>query len=160
MPYEKTNKLHILAVKAVIRNSIGKYLVLKRSARELAFPEHWCFPGGKVEGTDTIEQTLAKEIQEEAGLTMKPGKILLKDASFVRPDEQTVKVLVCLCEVEPGEVKFDEHDFTEARWVTAVELKTLPHVGIEEEVRKAEEIIALGIPLEKLQTKSEQPWEA
>lgn len=77
MPYEKSNKLHILAVTAVIRNQDGKYLVLKRHPREIAFPEHYCFPGGKVDGGDSIEETLVKEIKEESGLVMKPGKILV-----------------------------------------------------------------------------------
>ncbi|MFH1111688.1 MAG: NUDIX domain-containing protein [Patescibacteria group bacterium] len=158
MSYEKSNKLHIVAVTAVIRNREGKYLVLKRHPRETAFPEKWCFPGGKVDSEDSIEETLVKEIKEEAGLVMKPGKILLKDACFTRPDGQTVKVLAYLVEVEDGEVKFDANDFTEYRWVTAEELKKLLHVGLEEEIRKAEEIINLGIPLEKLQTKSEKPW--
>ncbi|MFA4937240.1 MAG: NUDIX hydrolase [Patescibacteria group bacterium] len=158
MPYEKSNKLHILAVTAVIRNQDGKYLVLKRHPREIAFPEHYCFPGGKVDGGDSIEETLVKEIKEEAGLIMKPGKILVKDASYLRPDGQTVKVLAYLVEVEEGEVKFDPNDFTEYKWVTAEELKQLSHVGLEEEVRKAEEIINLSVPLEKLFTKSEKPW--
>lgn len=160
MAYEKNNKLHILAVTAVIRNREGKYLVLKRHPREVAFPNHYCFPGGKVEGEDTIEQTLAKEIKEEAGLIMKPGKILLKDAAFVRPDGQTVKVLGYLCEVEDdSKVVFDVNDFTEYKWVTAEELSKLQHVGLEEEVRKAEEILSLGISLDKLKTISEKPWD-
>ena len=159
MSYEKSNKLHIVAATAVIRNSDGKYLVLKRHPREVAHPERWCFPGGKVDGEDTIEQTLVKEIKEEAGLVMKPGKILLKDACYTRPDGQTVKVLAYLCEVEDGEVKFDVNDFTEFKWVTLDELKSLPHVGIEEEVKKAEEIISLGISLDKLKTISEKPWD-
>jgi 8-oxo-dGTP diphosphatase len=159
MPYEKSNKLHILAVTAVIRNQDGKYLVLKRHPREIAFPEHYCFPGGKVDGGDSIEETLVKEIKEESGLVMKPGKILVKDASYLRPDGQTVKVLAYLVEVEKGEAKFDPNDFTEYKWVTADELKKLPHVGLEEEIRKAEEIINLDIPLNKLQTISEKPWE-
>lgn len=158
MPYDKQNKLHIVAVTAAIRNNEGKYLILKRHPRETAHPNKWCFPGGKVDGQDSIEETLVKEIKEEAGLQMKPGKIFLKDATYTRPDGQTVKVLAFLCEVEEGVVQFDANDFTEYKWVTAAELKNLEHVGIEEEVRKAEEILNLGVPFNALQTKSEKPW--
>ncbi len=155
MVYNKSNKLHIVAVTAVIRNRAGKYLVLKRHPREVAFPGHYCFPGGKVEAEETIEQTLAKEVAEETGLVMKPGKILLKDAAFTRPDGQTVKVLAYLCEVDNDSlIKIDANDFTEYQWITAEDLKQLPHVGIEEEIRQAEEIIKLGVPLKILQTKS------
>lgn len=77
MAYDKQNKLHIVAVTAVVRNPEGNYLVLKRHPREKAFPEHYCFPGGKVEGGESIEEALAKEVKEETGLSLKPGKVLL-----------------------------------------------------------------------------------
>lgn len=57
--YSKKNKLHIVSVVAVIRNNEGKYLVLKRSEKEIAYPGMYTFPGGKVEDNDTAEETLA-----------------------------------------------------------------------------------------------------
>ena len=156
MGYQKKNKLHIVAVVGVIRNKDGRYLVLKRHQREIAYPGQYTLPGGKVENNNTIEETLAQEIQEECGLTMKPGKILLKDKSFIRPDQQTVKVFSYLCEVEDnGRVVLSE-DFTDYKWVTTEELKKIPHVGIAEELKKADELYQIKIPLEKLKTKSVQ----
>jgi len=153
MSYTKKNKLHIVSVVAVIRNNSGKYLVLKRSEREIAYPGMYTFPGGKVEGNDSVEETLIKEVKEEAGLTLKPGKILLKDKSFVRPDNQTVKVFSYLCETEDTNVKIST-DFTAYKWIDAAELKTIPHVGIEEELRKADELHKSKIPLNIISTKS------
>src|SRR6185295_10046338 len=92
MSYDKKTKLHIVSVVAVIRNSSGKYLVLKRRDDEIAYPGRFTFPGGKVEGNDTIDETLEKEVVEEIGLHLKPGKIPLKDKTFLRPDGQTTKV--------------------------------------------------------------------
>ncbi len=153
MPYDKSNKLHIVAVVAVIRNREGKILVLKRHPREVAYPNKYTFPGGKVEGNDTVEQTLIKEVKEEAGLTLRPGKILLKDKSFIRPDGQTAKVWSYLCEVgDDTQVVIDKNDFTDYRWITSEDLRTLEHVGIEEELKKAEEIATMGIPLDGLKT--------
>lgn len=154
MPYEKSHKLHIVAVVAVIRNPEGKYLVLKRSEREIAYPGMYTFPGGKIEGNDTVEETLAKEVKEEAGLTLKPGKILLKDKSFVRPDNQTVKAFSYLCEVEYHEPVKISGDFTDYKWVSMEDLKDLPHVGIEEELRKADALYASLIDLSLLSTQS------
>lgn len=155
MPYEKSNKLHILTVVAVIRNHEEKYLVLRRHPREIAYPDMFTFPGGKIEGNDTVEETLVKEVQEEAVLTLTPGKILLKDKSFIRPDGQTTKVWSYLCEVEDdSKVTIATDDFTDYKWVTLEELKTIPHVGIEEELIRAEQIVKAGIPLELLKTKS------
>ena len=153
MSYDKKNKLHIVAVVAVIRNADGKYLVLKRSPREIAYPNKWTLPGGKVEGNATVEETLSNELLEEANLKIKPGKILLKDKSFIRPDGQTAKVWSYLCEVDDDMVvKINTDDFTDYRWVNLEELKSLEHVGIEEELKKAEEIVNMGVPLDKLRT--------
>jgi 8-oxo-dGTP diphosphatase len=153
MGYDKKNKLHIVSVVAVIRNKEGKYLVLKRSEREIAFPGMYTFPGGKVEDNDSIEETLVKEAREEAGLILKQGKILLKDKSFIRPDGQTVKVFSYLCETENEDARICE-DFTDFKWVNLKELKELSHVGIEEELIKAEELYNSEIDLNKFHTKS------
>ena len=150
----KANKLHIVAVVAVVRNSEGKYLVLKRSEREIAYPGMYTFPGGKVEDNDTVEETLVKEVEEEAGMKLKQGKILLKDKSFIRPDGQTVKVFSYLCEVEDASKVTISDDFTDYRWITVRDLKTLPHVGIEEELLQAEKIYRSGIDRALLVTKS------
>ncbi len=154
MAYEKTNKIHIVAVVAVIRNSEGKYLVLKRRDDEIAYPGMYTFPGGKVENNDTTEETLEKEALEEANLKLKPGKILLKDKSYLRPDGQTAKFFSYLCEVEnPDEIKISE-DFTDYKWVSIQDLANLKHVGIEEELVKAEALYQSGIDLSLFQTRS------
>src|SRR3989339_1045418 len=157
MSYDKKNKLHIVSVVAVIRNGDGKYLVLKRSPREIAYPSMWTLPGGKVEADETLEEALAKELKEEVGLILKQSKYYLKDKAFVRPDGQTVKVISFLCDVEDfNQIKFDENDFTEYKWVDVSELRQLKHVGIEEELLKADELMDMGPELNKLATKSEK----
>lgn len=153
MGYEKTHKLHIVAVVAVIRNAEGKILLLKRSEREIAYPGMFTFPGGKVEGNDTVEETLRKEVQEEAGLTLKPGQVLLKDKSFVRPDGQTVKVFSYLCSVKNPSPVVISDDFTEYRWVAFDDLKTMPHVGVEGEFEKVAELESRGL-MAALETQS------
>ena len=154
MSYNKNNKLHIVAVVAVIRNNEGKYLVLKRSEREIAYPGMYTLPGGKVEDNDTVEETLVKEAKEEANLDLKPGKILLKDKSFIRPDDQTVKVFSYLCEVENSDNIKISDDFTDYKWVLFEDLKNISHVGIEDEILQANKLYKLDLPLKELVTKS------
>jgi 8-oxo-dGTP diphosphatase len=154
MAYTKNNKLHIVSVVAVIRNNEGKYLVLKRSEREIAYPRMYTFPGGKVEDNDTIEETLVKEAKEEANLDLKPGKILLKDKSFIRPDDQTVKVFSYLCEVENSDNIKISDDFTDYLWVSFEDLKNIPHVGIEDELLQADKLHKFNFDLKELNTKS------
>lgn len=154
MAYTKNNKLHIVSVVAVIRNNEGKYLVLKRSEKEIAYPGMYTFPGGKVEDNDTVEETLIKEAEEEASLNLKPGKILLKDKSFIRPDGQTVKVFSYLCEVENSDNIKISDDFTDYKWVSFEDLKNISHVGIEDELLQADKLYKLSIALKELNTKS------
>ena len=157
MAYDKNNKLHIVTVVAVIRNAEGKYLLLKRSEREIAYPGVFTFPGGKMEDNRTVDETLRQEVKEECGLTLSEGKILLKDKSFTRPDGQTVKVFSYLCFVETSEpVVFGTHDFTEYKWVTLDEVDSLQHVGLKTELEQAEKLLSLGVPLAELFTRSEQ----
>ena len=150
----KNSKVHIVAVVAVIRNNEGKYLVLKRGEHEIAYPGQYTFPGGKIEGNDTVEETLVREAEEEVGLKLKPGKILLKDKSYLRPDGQTAKFFSYLCEVENASCIKISEDFTDYKWVTLEELKQLPHVGIEDELIAAEELHKAGFSLDKFKTKS------
>lgn len=154
MAYNKNDKLHIVAVVAVIRNDEGKYLVLKRHEKEIAYPGMYTFPGGKIESNDTVQETLEKEVLEEAGLRLKPGKILLKDKSFIRPDKQTAKSFSYLCFAEStNNVKISE-DFTDYKWVNIDELRKLPHVGIEEELLKADQLFKNGFDFSLLQVNS------
>lgn len=142
MAYRKTHKLHIVAVTAVIRNDEGKYLLLKRSDREIAYPGMYAFPGGKVENNESPGEALVKEVREEAGLDLLPGKILLEDGSFIRPDGQTVKVFIYLCQAKDTSKVAISDDFTDYKWVAPAELDTLPHLGYRDELDRAEAIFA------------------
>lgn len=147
-------KLHSIAVVAVIKNSEDKYLVLKCHENELVYPGMYTFPGGKIEGNETTEEALIREVLEEAGLVMKPGKILLKDKSVIRPDGQTAKYFSYLCEVEDHTAVTISKDFTDYKWVSVEGLSAIPHVGLEEELRKAARILESGIDLNILKTLS------
>jgi 8-oxo-dGTP pyrophosphatase MutT (NUDIX family) len=153
MVYDKRDKLHIVAAAAVIRNPEGKYLVLKRSEKEVAYPGYWSFPGGKSEDNETIQETLEREALEEAGLRINGRKILLKETSFMRPDGQTVKLLSYLCFADHFDVIINEN-FTDFRWISIDELAGLKHAGIDEELKKAEEIYKSGIDIDIIATTS------
>src|SRR5581483_9146704 len=96
----KEDKLHIITVVAVIRRDDARILLLKRHDNEVVYPGFYTFPGGKVEGNDTITETLHKEVGEECGLKLEPGFILIKEKSIYRKDGQTSKSLSFLCSVK------------------------------------------------------------
>lgn len=141
MPYAKENKLHIVTAVAVIRRDDGRILLLKRRDDETVYPGCYTFPGGKVEDNDTLHETLEKEVREECGLDLEAGCILIKEKAIGRPDGQTSKSLSFLCSVKNADaVVLDKHDFTDYGWMTLDELRALPHVGIEAEFIKVENI--------------------
>ncbi len=45
-----------------------KVLILQRSADETTYPNLWELPSGKKEESESVEQTLVREVKEEAGI--------------------------------------------------------------------------------------------
>ena len=130
------NKKHILAVTGVIRND-NKFLIIKRSNKEVAFPGKWAFPGGKAERGENIMQTLTREIEEEVGLQIDNSKEYLKDYTFERPDGHNVIGLVFLVSAKSKDVILS-NDFEDYKWIKHEELKDYNHIpGMEKEVEAA-----------------------
>lgn len=60
-----------LGVKALIENKKGEILLLQKAPKEtekFGDPIYWDLPGGRVEEGLTVQETLAKELQEEIGI--------------------------------------------------------------------------------------------
>ena len=139
---------------AVIHDKDARILVLKRRDDETVYPGMYTFPGGKMEGFENVEDALHREVFEETGLQLKPGKIFLKDKTIMRPDGQVSQSFSYLCGVENTENVHISDDFTDYKWVSLDDLSNIPHVGIEEELEKAGKILQSGIDLDILKTKS------
>src|SRR3989339_875072 len=102
----KEDKLFYFVANAVVyRESDGRCLILKRSEREKVHPGKYCVPGGKLEWRmldiknptrfngdvldfeDTVENLLALEVREEAGIEIERDLKYINSVAFVRPDE-------------------------------------------------------------------------
>lgn len=59
-----------LAVNAIIDDGKGSFLLLQRSPESKHFTECWETPGGKVEGGESFDSALFREVNEESGLTI------------------------------------------------------------------------------------------
>ena len=57
------------AVAIVLRGE--RFLVTRRS-RQVVAPGAFCFPGGGIEGAESDEEALVREIREELGVTVRP----------------------------------------------------------------------------------------
>ena len=79
-----------IVAKALLRNSEGLYLVLHRGNTHPLFPGHIDFPGGEVEPEEIPEVAVAREIQEETGLSVDPKKL---KKLFTKQYQQATHVL-------------------------------------------------------------------
>jgi 8-oxo-dGTP diphosphatase len=65
-----------IGVAALIRDERGRVLVVHRTySRE----EPWALPGGWLEGGESVEHTLERELLEETGLQVKVGNLVAVD---------------------------------------------------------------------------------
>lgn len=106
---------------AIIRNDVGKILVLLRSKNDVRRPVRWDLPGGHAEEGESLEATVAREVLEETGLkvTDQP-KLVYTHSDAEMFSETSVNWLFFSVSVEPGEIQLSpEH--SEFRWVEMVE---------------------------------------
>ena len=117
-------------VGALVVDGHGRIFVQRRAPDRRLFPGCWDIVGGHVEGGETLETALAREIAEETGWTLKRLKLLLCCFDWETTGERGVRrrrEFDFLVEIdgdlaaptlEPGKV-------TEIRWLGPDELEVL-----------------------------------
>lgn len=150
----KTDKLFYFVANVVVyRESDGRCLILKRHNREKVHAGKYCVPGGKLEWKDmdlnnptringnvldyedAIEDLLAREAFEEAGVRIGKELVYINSVSFVRPDETPVVLVKFAAKYESGDIKLEAGGFTDYAWVNVDEVKNYLCIdGIQEEV--------------------------
>lgn len=120
-----------VAVKAVIQNDQGKFLIVREG-------ERWQAVGGRLEKGEKLEEGLRRETQEETGITdLEVGKVIHVDEWFAKPEGELkhIVALFFLCKANASKVILsDEHQ--EYAWVTADELEKYGD-SMEKEIKQA-----------------------
>lgn len=120
-----------VAVKAVIKNKDGKFLIVRED-------ERWQAVGGRLEKGEKLEDGLRREVNEETGITdLAVGKVIHVDEWFAKPEGQLkhIVALFFLCHTETSEITLSE-EHQEYAWITAEELETYGD-SIEKEIKEA-----------------------
>lgn len=164
----KKDKLFYFVSNVVVyRESDGRCLLLKRADTELVHPGKYCTIGGKLEHSDidlnnpsrmngevydfekAIEDSLAREVMEEAGIKVHPDEWgYVNSMAFVRPDETPVVMIKLAAKYMSGDIVMEEGKFSEFAWVNEEEARALPCVeGIAEEVAKTIKIFGHKVVL-------------
>lgn len=162
LDHAKTDKLFYVVANVIIcRPSDGRCLLLKRSEREAVHPGKWCVPGGKLEWADldltkptrrngevldfenAVEDLLAREAHEEAGVVVSRDLKYVNSVAYVRPDGIPTLLIKFAAAYVSGEVKLEAGSFVDYAWVNAEEISSRDCIlGVPEEVAKAIKLFA------------------
>ena len=95
----------------------GKYLIAQRAKKDAYFGL-WEFPGGKLEGNETLQECLQRELREELDIHAQVGEFLC--TSIFTIQDTTYEMHVFKVPSFTGEIKLNDH--LAIAWVAADEL--------------------------------------
>jgi 8-oxo-dGTP diphosphatase len=109
----KKNPTMLFVVAAAIRNEAGRILLQKRpEGRDMA--GLWEFPGGKVDGHETPEVALARELEEELGIVVQPSD--LAPSCFASAPLASKHLLLLLYVCDQWQGGFEAREGQEMAW--------------------------------------------
>lgn len=152
----KHDKLFYFVANVVVyRGSDKRCLILKRDPSEIAHPNKYAVPGGKLEWKDlninkptrmngdvidfenTVEELLKREAFEEAGveISIKEPLKYINSVAFIRPDETPVVLVKFAAKYKGGKIRLEKGSFTDYAWVNAKEVEKYNCIdGVKEEI--------------------------
>ncbi len=101
----------------------GRYLMIRRSDAVRA-GGMWCFVGGEIEDGESQEQALVREVREEVGLAVEPGRKVWQCLSLYNEwvlHCWTVRLLSDQIDADPREV-------SDCRWLALEQIFQLPRL--------------------------------
>jgi 8-oxo-dGTP diphosphatase len=123
---QEPEKITRVAVRAIIRDSTNRVLIIKRGNTKYG-NNRWCLPGGKVDFNVTVIENLENEIKEETSLDCLSHRFLFYLDTLPSEDSDMHFVsLVFQCEVS-GEIKLNDESKAFA-WVAPNEMQKFDFV--------------------------------
>lgn len=116
-----------LSIHLWIMNSKGEFLIQKRSASRKANPNKWAFTGGAVDSGEKSYQGAIREAKEEMGIDLSSD-----DVEFLlgfKREHDFVDVFLAKNDTDIKDVKMQESEVSESKWVTPLELDQLINNG-------------------------------
>lgn len=115
------------AVVAIIQKA-NTFLLVKRSDYIDTAKGYWCPVSGGIEGNETQEEALKREVLEEVGLNVAAVRKICEIPSH---DNQSV-LHFWTTHIISGHARITSHEATDLIWVTVEEMKTLSPIFQED----------------------------
>lgn len=128
------SKFFVIGIHGLIEKS-GKYLVTKRASTNDYMPNFWDIPGGTIKFGEETFSALKREILEETGLKVKPGKIIFAYGHKSNESRHQFQ-LVYMCNYLFGEVKLNPNEHSDYNWATLDQIKKLKNITFLKELLK------------------------
>lgn len=114
----------MLIVTAIIENK-GKYLVVKRSNKNMTNKGKWQFPEGKVRFGEDLIKALKREVKEETNLVVKDASLLGVHSHILKRAHEVFRLFRTIFRCRAvGKIKLSrEHD--EYAWINRKGLEKL-----------------------------------
>jgi 8-oxo-dGTP diphosphatase len=117
------NPTMLFVVAAALTNQVGEILLQRRpEGRQLA--GLWEFPGGKVDGGESPESALVRELKEELGIDVEPQNLVPFTFASEPLEGRSLLLLLYRCHIWEGEPQ--PLDAPEIRWLMPQEMHSLP----------------------------------
>ncbi len=113
-----------VGVKVLLKNSEGKYLLVRRNPKK--YPEvgpKWDIVGGRIDPGSPLLDNLKREVKEETNLDLSIEPKLVAAQDILRVEGRHVVRLSYIGEIE-GSPQLDD-DHLEFKWFTGEEIKSL-----------------------------------
>jgi 8-oxo-dGTP diphosphatase len=80
---------------------------------------YWSFPGGEVEGSETLEQAVVREVREETGLSIKTDSLYSVREVLFKNREEHALIFTFISKIIDGELCISDPDneILEVRWM-------------------------------------------
>jgi len=114
-----------VGAKVLLKNTEGKYLIIRRSPYEERGVGKWDIPGGRIDAGSPLLDNLKREVSEETGLELTDKPRLVAAQDLMWPDRHVVR-LTYIGMAEGTPILSVEHDAFQ--WVTFVEMEDLENL--------------------------------
>lgn len=121
------NKLKSIAGCIIINKN--NEILLQKKTQDYKYPGHWCLFGGEIEGSETPEEAIIRELKEELGIDITDVKKIKESDYEFNNKKEKVYIFTALFDKDISEIRIGEGCGVALFTLEEIkELKLIPHV--------------------------------